>query len=156
MGKISDHQHGFFYHTDILTSLICTIVDQSWRKMIEGVYCPAPQPENYIREEDPNFREDPEIYIEFDDGVYYQASLDGSEVAIIADYPRSFPYSIVSVQVPCRETPAQCIIPYTQMCFVGSACCGVYSPKGVEGTRQPFGAEEDRKQCGTPTAFKEV
>ena len=65
--------------------------------MTEDIYYPAPQPENYIREEDPYFREDPEIYIEFDDGVFYQASLDGSEVAIIADYPRPYPpYSIIS------------------------------------------------------------
>ena len=66
--------------------------------MIEDVHYPAPQPENYNREEDPDFCEDPEIYIEFDDGVYYQASLDGSEVAITADYPGLFPFAIVSIR----------------------------------------------------------
>ena len=31
-------------------------------------------------------------------GVFYQASLDSSEVAIIADYPRLYPFCIVSIQ----------------------------------------------------------
>ena len=35
--------------------------------MIEDIHYPAPQPENYIREEDPDFREDPKIYIEFEE-----------------------------------------------------------------------------------------
>ena len=66
--------------------------------MIEDVHSPFPQPEDHVREEDPGFREDPKIYIEFDDGVYYQASLDGSEVAITADYPGLFPFAIVSAR----------------------------------------------------------
>ena len=65
--------------------------------MTEDVHCPAPQPEDHNREEDPGFCEDPDIYIEFDDGVFYQASLDGSEVAITADYPRPYPFSIISI-----------------------------------------------------------
>jgi hypothetical protein len=48
--------------------------------------------------EDPGLCEDPDIYIEFDDGVFYQASLHGSEVAITADYPRPYSFSIVSIQ----------------------------------------------------------
>ena len=59
---------------------------------------PFPQPEYYAHNEDPGFCEDPDIFIEFDDGVFYQASLDGSEVAIMVDYPRIFPFSIVSTR----------------------------------------------------------
>ena len=64
--------------------------------MIEDIHYPAPQPEDHNHEKDLGFRKDPEIYIEFGDGVFYQASLDGLEVAIVADYPRPYPYSIIS------------------------------------------------------------
>ena len=66
--------------------------------MIEDVHYPAPQLEDHNRDEDPRFCEVSVIYREFDDGVFYQASLDGSEVAITADYPRPYPFSIVSIQ----------------------------------------------------------
>ena len=66
--------------------------------MIEDVHCPTPQQEDHNRDKDPGFCEDPDIYVEFDDGVFYQASLDGSEVAITVDYPRLYPFCIVSIQ----------------------------------------------------------
>ena len=66
--------------------------------MIEDVHCPAPQPEVHNRDEDPGFHEDPDIYIEFDDGVFYQVILDGPEVAITTDYHRPYPFSIVSIR----------------------------------------------------------
>ena len=66
--------------------------------MIDDVHCPAPQPEDHNCDEDPGFFEDPDIYIEFDDGVFYHASLDDSEVAITADCPRPYSFSIVSIQ----------------------------------------------------------
>ena len=66
--------------------------------MVENIYCPPPRPEDHARNEDPGFHEDPDIFIEFQDGVYYQASLDGSEVAIVADYPDLYPFVKVSVQ----------------------------------------------------------
>ena len=59
---------------------------------------PAPQPEDHNREGDPGFCEDLDIYIELDDGVFYQASLDGLEVAITADNPRLYPFCIVSTR----------------------------------------------------------
>ena len=65
--------------------------------MVQNVHCPAPQPEDYARNEDPGFYEDPDIFIEFEDGVFYQVSLDDSEVAIMADYPGLLPFAIVSV-----------------------------------------------------------
>ena len=66
--------------------------------MVENIYCPPPQPEDHARNEDPIFYEDPDIFVEFEDGVYYQASFDGSEVAIIADYPDLYPFVKVSVR----------------------------------------------------------
>ena len=65
--------------------------------MIEDIYCPAPHLEDHDHDEDPGFCEDPDIYIKFDDGAFYQASLDGSEVAITANYPCPYPLSIVSI-----------------------------------------------------------
>ena len=81
----------------MLIKLFFVVIKQSWRKMIEDVHCPTPQPEDHNRDGDPGFHEDPDIYIEFDDGVFYQASLDGSEVAITADYRRPYSFSVVSI-----------------------------------------------------------
>jgi hypothetical protein len=64
---------------------------QEWRSFIETVQCPAPQPEDYSRDDDPGYHEDPDLSIELEDGVFYQEGLDGTKVAIIADYPGSFP-----------------------------------------------------------------
>ena len=66
--------------------------------MIENINCPAPQPEDHDRNEDPGFHEDPGIFVEFEDGVCYQASLDGSEVAIVDDYPDRYPFVKVSIR----------------------------------------------------------
>ena len=41
---------------------------------------------------------DSSIFVDFEDGVYYQASLDGSEVAIMADYPDLYPFVKVSIR----------------------------------------------------------
>ena len=45
---------------------------------------------------DPGFEEDPDIFVELVKRVFYQASCDGTEVAIIADYPGLLPLSYVS------------------------------------------------------------
>ena len=39
---------------------------------------------------------DPDIFVELVEGMFYQASCDGTEVAIIADYPGLLPVSHVS------------------------------------------------------------
>jgi hypothetical protein len=57
---------------------------------------PAPQPENYSRDDDPGFHEDPETSIEFEEGVFYQEGLDGSKVALLADHPGTLPSSAIS------------------------------------------------------------
>ena len=53
------------------------------------------------RDIDPGFEEDPNIFVVLAEGVFYQTSYDGTEVAIIADYPGLLPASQVSKQ----ETP---------------------------------------------------
>ena len=63
-----------------------------------GIYSPAPQPEDHIRDLDPGFEEDPDISVELKEGVFYQESYDGTEVAITADYPGLLPSSHVSAQ----------------------------------------------------------
>nr|XP_020181084.1 formin-like protein 1 [Aegilops tauschii subsp. strangulata] len=64
-----------------------------WRKAVVGIYSPAPQPEDHIRDLDPRFEEDPDISVELKEGVFYQESYDGTEVAITADYPSLLPSS---------------------------------------------------------------
>ena len=82
-------------------------MEQEWRKITKGLHCPAPQPENHNRDLDPRFEEDPDIYVELEGGVFYQASYDDTEVAITADYPGLLPTSHVSNQeiYPLKEPP---------------------------------------------------
>ena len=62
---------------------------------------PSLQQEDPGRALDPGLEEDPDISVEFVDGTFYQASSDGSLVAIITDYPGLLPVSRVSnVGVP--------------------------------------------------------
>src|SRR5215216_7020361 len=98
MGKILIAR-AYFIVLQALTKSAHCCHQQSWRKMTEGIHCPAPQPEDHNRDKDPGFCEDPKIYIEFNDGVFYQSSLDGSEVAITADYSRLYPFCIVSIRM---------------------------------------------------------
>ena len=53
------------------------------------------------------FEEDPDICVELEDGVFYQASYDGTEVAITIDYPGLLASSHVSNQgtSPPKEFP---------------------------------------------------
>ena len=44
----------------------------------------------------PGLEEDPDIFVELVDRMFYQASCDGALVAIIADYPGLLPASYVS------------------------------------------------------------
>ena len=57
---------------------------------------PSSQPEDPGRALDPRLEEDPDISVELVDGTFYQASCDGTLVAIVADYPRLLPVSHVS------------------------------------------------------------
>ena len=77
---------------------VFVVLKQLWRKVVENLHSPFPPPEDYARSAYPEFCEDPDIFIEFDDGVFYQASLDGSEPAIMADYPDLLSFSNVSIR----------------------------------------------------------
>ena len=111
------------------------VLKHTWRKVVENVHCPSPQPKDYAHIEEPGFREDPDIFIEFDDGVFYQASLDGSEVAIMADYPGLLPFAIVSIRkASSKKEPPACFSPVTLNCvFIGSA---LNEPHSIEGGLQ--------------------
>ena len=57
---------------------------------------PSPQLEDLGRALDPGLEEDPNTSVELVDGTFYQASCNGTLVAIIADYPGLLPTSRVS------------------------------------------------------------
>ena len=82
----------------IFLNRIFIMSEQSWRRWIETVSCPAPQPESHSHDDDPGFHDDPEMLIDFEEGVFYQESLDGSKVALLADHPGTLPSSAVSDQ----------------------------------------------------------
>ena len=63
-----------------------------------GLHSPAPRLEDHNRDLDPGFEEDPDIFVTLEDGVFYQASYDDTEVGITADYPGLPPASHVSNQ----------------------------------------------------------
>ena len=61
----------------------------------------APQPEEPKRSLDPDSQEDPDLCVEFVDGVFHQLSKDNSLVAITADYPELLPASkVTKTEVP--------------------------------------------------------
>ena len=60
------------------------------------VHSLSPQPEDHNRALDPGLEEDPDIFVELVDRMFYQASCDGALVAIISDYPSLLPASYVS------------------------------------------------------------
>ena len=68
------------------------------------VHSLSPQPEDPDRAPDPGLEEDPDIFVELIDRMFYQLSCDGALVAIIADYPGLLPASHVSeTGVPTSE-----------------------------------------------------
>ena len=76
--------------------------------MIEGINSPAPQPEDRFQNVGPGYDEDPDIGIELEDGVFYQASHGGIEVAIVADYLDLIPSSDVNTQdIPPQREDSQ-------------------------------------------------
>ena len=73
----------------------------------------------------------PDNYIEFDDGVFYQASLDGLEVAITADYPRLYPFCIVSIRRALERKSLFVLLPIILIrILIGSALGGPYLHQG--------------------------
>ena len=54
------------------------------------MYDPAPQPENRNRDLDPGYEEDPDIFVELEEGIFYQMSYEGTHVPISPITPASF------------------------------------------------------------------
>ena len=75
---------------------------QELRQAVREINNPPPQPEDPGRSLDPASQEDPNIYLELIDGVFYQGSNDNTLVAITADYHGLVPAS----QVTETEVPA--------------------------------------------------
>ena len=59
------------------------------------VHSLCPQLEDHNWALNPGLEEDPDIFVELVDRMFYQASCDGTLVAIIADYPGLLPASCV-------------------------------------------------------------
>ena len=96
---------------------------QEWQKAVEGIHDPAPQPEGHNRDLDPKFEEDPDIFVELEDGIFYQRSYNGTEVPIIADYPDLLPASHVSNLKGTffERVPLLCLTHHTIPCSKGEA-----------------------------------
>ena len=73
---------------------------------------PSPQLEDPGRALDPGLEEGPDISVELVDGTFYQASCDGTLVAIIADYFGLLPLSHVSKAEVLTSEKDSFFIPY--------------------------------------------
>ena len=73
---------------------------------------PSSQPEDPGRALDPGLEEDLDISMELVDGTFYQASCDGTLVAIIADYPGLLPISHVSKSEVLTSEKDSFFMPY--------------------------------------------
>ena len=83
------------------------------------IYSPAPQPEDHNRDLDPGFKEDPDISVELKEGFLYQASYDGTKVAIIDNYPSFLPSSHVSIlKVSPQKDFSYCTLPTAMSCVL--------------------------------------
>jgi hypothetical protein len=82
--------------TSAYTDRVLHSLKQNWRRQVETISCPSPQPENHSRDDDPRFHDDPETLVDFEDVVFYQEDLEGSRVAVLADHPGPLPSSNVS------------------------------------------------------------
>ena len=84
--------------------------------------------------------QDPDIFVELEDGIFYQMSYDGTDVPIIADYPGLLPASHVSnPEIPCQESflnppyPSHCPVVKKGRRSAGHAAPGA-SPKRASPT----------------------
>ena len=122
------------------TIIYLAVSKQELRKAVKEFNSPSPQPEDPGRALDPGLEEDPDISVEFVDGIFYQASSGGSLVAIIADYPGLLPVSHVSnVGVPTFRNNSFVLVYLMLTCrtfietLVGTPCGtrGVLSARGA-------------------------
>ena len=76
------------------------------------VHNPSPQPEDPDWALDPGLEEDPDIFVELVDRMFYMASCDGALVAIIADYPGLLPTSYISKTIVLTSEKDPYLTPY--------------------------------------------
>ena len=77
------------------------ISSQELRQAVKEINSPPPQPEDPGQSLDPASQEDPDIFVELIDRVFYQGSNDNTLVAITADYPGLVPASqVTETKVP--------------------------------------------------------
>ena len=98
---------------------------------------------------DPGFEEDPDIFVVLAEGVFYQASYDGTEVAIIAYYPGILPASHVSHQekISHARASSHCLTHCTVACSTGEAF-GASRYSGGGSKEGGFGAEQGFQKEG--------
>ena len=84
---------------------------------MEGFNSPSLQPKDPGRAFDPGLKEDPDISMELVDGTFYQASCDGTLVAIIADYPGLLSASRVSKAAAFGRRFLPYAMPYAQISY---------------------------------------
>lgn len=89
-------------------------VEVGWKRWIETVNSPAPQPEAYTSEDDLGLSEDSHTNLIFKDGIFYQESIDGTEVAILFDRVGLPPPAVNTAGVQCpasRKRAASSMVP---------------------------------------------
>ena len=87
-----------YSHSQVFSLAIST---QELRQAVREINSPPPKHEDPERSLDPDSQEDPVIFVELIDGVFYQLSNDNALVAIMADYPGLLPASqVTETEVP--------------------------------------------------------
>ena len=79
-----------------MINIYLVVSSQELHKAVGEINSPPPQPEDPEPVLDPGLKEDPDIFLELIDRIFYQLSCDDAMVAIIADYPGLLPASQVN------------------------------------------------------------
>jgi hypothetical protein len=88
-------------------------VEQRWRRWLEGVSSPAPEPELHSHAEDPLYHEDKDLGLIYEGRSFFLESLDGSKVAVIPDTPGTRPAS--SVTLPSSKRKRATCLPVSNL-----------------------------------------
>ena len=102
---------------------------------------PSPQPEDPCQALDPGLEEDPDISVELVDGTFYQASYDGTLVAIIADYPGLLPVSHVSKVEVLTSKKDSFFIPYLMHIYCTFIETAIGTPRRAHGGSSAKGTQ---------------
>ena len=122
--------------------------------VIEGFYSPAPHPKDHNRELDPKFEEDPDICVVLAEGVFYETSYDGTEVAIIADYPGLLPASHISdPNTPYSKEISPSFLPTALSCAQkGKGSARRTTPRVPSKRASPTPGEPSKRKANEDTA----